>query len=218
MKERIFRILTITAVGVLLGTGIAWNQIRTQTEDMATEGMAQVEPAAGENAGTHAATETPVGGPFALTAHDGRKVTEKDFPGYKLMFFGFTHCPDVCPTGLQKISAVLKTLGEQGKGITPLFVTVDPARDTADVMKDYLSLYDERIVGLTGSAEEIKAVTESYRVYAAKAEGADPENYMMNHSGFTYLLRDDGTMVTVFSADDKPSEIAKEIRAILKQS
>lgn len=213
MSNRIFRVLTMSLVGVLLGSGIAWYQIRNEST-----GMAQIAPAAGAQAGTESVTQTPVGGPFALTDHNGQAVTEKTYPGYKLMFFGFTHCPDVCPAGLQKMAVVLETLGERGAEITPLFVTVDPERDTPEVMKDYLALYDERMVGLTGSPEEVKAVTESFRVYAAKAEGADPAHYMMNHSGFTYLLRDDGTMVTVFGADDKPSEIADEIRAILKQS
>lgn len=209
MNNRVIRVLTIAVVGVLLGSGIAWYQVNN--EGAAT---ARITPAAG----TIGATTTEVGGPFALTDQNGNKVTEKNYPGYKLMFFGFTNCPDICPAGLQKIGVVLETMGDSGKDITPIFVTVDPERDTPDVMKDYLGVYGDRFVGLTGTADELKAVTESFRVYAAKAEGADPAHYMMNHSGFTYLLRDDGTMVTVFGADDKPSEIIAEIKAILKQS
>ena len=213
MNNRFLRILTVTALGVILGTGVAWVQIRGENAK-----LPQIAPAAGEQHGTHAATETPVGGAFALTDHHGAAVTEKTYPGYKLMFFGFTHCPDICPTGLQKMSAALEALGEDGKDITPLFVTIDPARDTPEVMKDYLSLYDERIVGLTGTEDQVKAVAESFRVYAAKNEANHEGHYSVDHSGFTYLLRDDGTMVTVFGGDDKPSEIAKEIRDILKGS
>ena len=217
MTNRILRILTVSAVGVILGSGIAWYQVRGENS-----ALPQIEPAAGKDdgkhAGTDAATETPVGGPFALTDHNGAAVTEKSYPGYKLMFFGFTHCPDICPTGLEKMSVTLKELGEDGKDITPLFVTIDPARDTPEVLKDYLAVYDERLVGLTGTEEQVKAVSESFRVYSAKVQTGHDGHYSVDHSGFTYLLRDDGTMVTVFGGDDKPSEIAKEIREILKQS
>jgi protein SCO1/2 len=214
MTNRILRILTVSAVGVILGSGVAWYQVRSENA-----ALPQIEPAAGKHSGTHAATETPVGGSFSLTDHNGVAVTEKTYPGYKLMFFGFTHCPDICPLGLQKMSATLEALGEDGKDITPIFVTIDPARDTPDVLKSYLSVYDERLVGLTGTEEQVKAVSESFRVYSAKVQTGDHAgHYSVDHSGFTYLLRDDGTMVTVFGGDDKPSEIAKEIREILKQS
>ena len=209
MKNRMGRVFVMSVLGVLLGTGIAWYQVTQEARSLAA-----ISPAAG----TDAATQSAVGGPFRLTDHNGASVTEKSYPGLKLVFFGFTHCPDVCPAGLQKMSLTLKALGDDAAAIHPLFVTVDPARDTPDVMKSYVGVYDDRLTGLTGTEAEIKTVTESFRVYAAKAEGADPAHYMMNHSGFTYLLGDDGAMLTVFGADESPAAMAKEIREFLKQS
>lgn len=210
MKKRVIRTLTLSALGILIGAAIAWQQIGADT---GREKAQRLEPAAG----TATATETPVGGPFSLTDHNGAPVTEKSYPGLKLAFFGFTYCPDMCPTGLKKMTMVMEALGDDAALIQPLFITVDPARDTPEVMKDYLAVYDSRLVGLTGSKEEIDAVKESFRVYAAKVEGYEPQYYSMDHSGFTYLLRDDGTMLTVFAHDEDPKEMVKEIRSFLKQ-
>lgn len=227
MKNRLIRALFLCLLGVMIGAGIGWQQIR---KDVAQ--VRAISPAAG----THAATVTPVGGDFALTDHHGAAVTAADFPGLKLVFFGFTHCPDICPAGLQKMSLVLKTLGDDGARIQPLFITVDPERDTPAVMKDYVSLYDDRLTGLTGSVEDIKAVTESFRVYAAKEEpqpdkhahhdhshhgdhsGHVMPSYDVNHSGYTYLLNDAGEMLTVFGMDESVADMVKEIRGFLKQS
>jgi protein SCO1/2 len=207
MKQRIKRVLTMCVLGVLIGSGIAWFQGHNEARTAAA-----VTPAAG---GEQTAT---VGGPFRLTNQDGQVVTEKDYPGFKLAFFGFTHCPDVCPTGLQKMTLVMKGLGDDAAHITPIFVTVDPARDTPEVLKDFLHVYDDRFVGLTGTQEDIDNTVHSFRVYAAKQEGADPEHYMINHSGFTYLLDNEGRMLTVFGADEDPQAMVAEIRKYMKAS
>jgi cytochrome oxidase Cu insertion factor (SCO1/SenC/PrrC family) len=157
-----------------------------------------------------------VGGPFTLVDHNGAVVTEASFPGYKLVFFGFTHCPDVCPAGLQKMSMTLKALGADGEKLQPLFITVDPERDNAEIMKAYVSLYDDRLVGLTGTKDQIDSAIETFRVYAAKADNADPETYTLYHSSYMYLLKDNGEMITVFSADDPIENITKEIKEIIK--
>ena len=113
-----------------------------------------------------------VGGPFTLTDQDGRRVTERDFAGAThLVFFGFTHCPDVCPTTLQQIGDVLQALGPKGKDTKALFIAVDPERDTPEALKTYLASFDPRIVGLTGSQEEVNAAVKAYRAYVP--QGAD---------------------------------------------
>ncbi|MBU0858990.1 MAG: SCO family protein [Alphaproteobacteria bacterium] len=208
MNNRMIRTLTLCLLGVLLGSGIAWYQINGEARSLNA-----LTPTAGT-----AEPAMTVGGPFALTDHFGNPATEKSFPGLKLAFFGFTYCPDVCPAGLKKMSLALQELGDDANQIAPLFITVDPERDTPDVLKEYVGLYDDRLTGLTGTPEQIKTTIESFRVYAAKAEGADPENYMMNHSGYTYLLDDNGVMLTVFGPDESPAAMAKEIRDYLKQS
>lgn len=227
MKKRFTRLLGLCALGLMLGAAIAWQQIGNEART-----LNELNPAAGhqDHHGHHAASAKKengkravaaaepaiqIGGPFLLTDHHGNKVTQKDFPGLKLAFFGFTHCPDICPAGLQKMSLTLKALGDEAAKIQPLFFTVDPERDTPEIMKDYVGLYDERLTGLTGTPAEIKVAIESFRVYAAKVEGADEENYTLNHSGYTYLLDDDGVMLTVFGADETPSQIAAEIRKFM---
>ncbi len=141
-----------------------------------------------------------IGGPFSLVDQTGKRVTEKDFAGHPmLVYFGFTNCPDVCPSGLQVISAALDKLGPKAAGITPLFITLDPERDTVEVMRDYVKSFHPRLVGLTGSPEEIAAVAKAYRVYYKKAadEGA-PGNYSVDHSTFMYLMDGEGRFVSHF--------------------
>lgn len=175
-----------------------------------------------------------VGGPFSLTDHNGKAVTEKDYAqSWKLVFFGFTHCPDVCPAGLQKIRAVLETLPPgQAERLAVLFVTVDPARDTPEIMKAYAGLYDSRITGLTGTEEQVKSMQDSYKVYAARSGTAAPESaheaheagghhsaaYSVDHSAFIYFMSPDGELVEIFHSDDTPDSIVKAVGKALPQS
>ena len=142
--------------------------------------------------------EALVGGPFRLTNHLGQTVTDADFRGkYMLVFFGFTFCPDICPTELQVMTHALETMGTSGARITPVFVTIDPERDTPDVMKAYVENFGPKLVGLTGTPEQIASVAKAYRVYYKKSgESAD---YLMDHSSIIYLMGPDGRFVKHFT-------------------
>jgi len=154
-----------------------------------------------------------VGGPFALQTGDGRTITLADMKDKPfLVYFGYTHCPDVCPTTLAQISDVLKRLPD--KPIRALFVTVDPERDTPALMADYVGSFDPRILGLSGSPEQIAAVEKAYRVYARKAPTKDGD-YSMDHSSIVYLMDSKGGFVEAFNLDRPPEESAKELASFL---
>lgn len=165
-------------------------------------------------------TVSSLGGAFEMLNQDGQTVTEADYDGsYKLMFFGFTHCPGICPGELTKMSSVLDILEENGQAekITPIFVSIDPARDTPEVMKEYIEVYDSRLVGLTGSQEQVDAMKDAYKVHASKVEMEmmDPGEYMMDHSTFTYLMSPENDLLLVFDMQDKPEQIAEEIKSAI---
>ena len=139
-----------------------------------------------------------VGGPFSLVDQTGKRVTEKDFLGhYTLVYFGFTNCPDICPSGLQVMSAAIEKLGAKGEQITPIFITLDAARDTPEKLGAYVKSFHPRLVGLSGSAEDLAAAAKAYRVYAQKVEDEkSPGNYSYDHAAIFYLMGKDGTFVT----------------------
>lgn len=151
-----------------------------------------------------------IGGPFTLTDHTGKRVTEKDFAGqFMLIYFGYTSCPDICPAELQIMSAALDRLGDRAKNVTPLFITVDPERDTVERMASYVGNFHQRLIGLTGSAEEIRAAVKAYRVYYHK-EGHDHasgtaehdhanSDYLLDHSSVVYLMSPSGEYLTHFT-------------------
>lgn len=173
----------------------------------------------GEIGGSHnAATgKALVGGPFTLVNGQGERVTEKTFAGKPmLVFFGFTNCPDVCPSGLQVIAAALDQLGDKAKGLTPIFITVDPARDTPEVTSKYVTSFHPAIVGLSGSEEDVAGAIKAYRVYAKKVEdGATADHYNVDHSAFLYLMDAKGEFVKHFShtvdADTLAAELSKAL-------
>jgi protein SCO1/2 len=151
-------------------------------------------------------TASLVGGPFTLQGPDGRVVTDADMKGQPfLVYFGYTNCPDICPTVLGKLP---------GKPIRALFITIDPERDTAQSLKDYLASFDPRIIGLSGDVEAIGKVEKAYRVYARKGP---PENggYGMDHSSIVYLMDAKGKFVEAFNLERKPEESAKELEGYL---
>ena len=154
-----------------------------------------------------------VGGPFTLTDHTGRKVTEKDFLGkYMLVFFGYTYCPDVCPTELQVMSAALDSMGPKADAIQPIFISVDPARDSPDVLKQYVANFHPRLVGLTGSPEETASVAKAYRVYFSKVENkSTPDAYLMDHSTIIYLMDPQGKFLKHFTYSTDAAALAKAI-------
>jgi cytochrome oxidase Cu insertion factor (SCO1/SenC/PrrC family) len=153
-----------------------------------------------------------IGGPFTLTDQNGRKVTEKDFLGkYMLVFFGYTYCPDLCPTELQVMSAALDSLGAKADAIQPVFISFDPERDTPEVLKQYVSNFHPRLVGLTGSPEEIAAAAKAYRVYYSKVANSSPDTYLMDHSTITYLMDPQGKFLKHFSYSTDAAALAKAL-------
>lgn len=154
-----------------------------------------------------------VGGPFTLTDQNGRKVTDKDFRGhYMLVFFGYTYCPDICPTELQVMSAALDSLGAKADAIQPVFISFDPERNTPEVLKQYVSNFHPRLVGLTGTPEEVAAAAKAYRVYYSKvANGSAPDTYLMDHSTITYLMDPQGKFLKHFSYSTDAAAMAKAL-------
>lgn len=154
---------------------------------------------AGAPARTAAEGLVPIGGPFELVDGDGRTRRYSEFRGAPMLVnFGYTHCPDVCPTTLQTMTDALETLGPEGAPIQPLFITVDPERDTPAVMREYVGHFHERLIGLTGSVEQAAAAARAWRVAAMKAPGGDGEHYLMDHTALVYLMGPDGAYVTHF--------------------
>jgi protein SCO1/2 len=167
-----------------------------------------------------AAQSAFVGAPFSLVDHQGKPVTEASWPNqYRLIYFGFTHCPDICPTGLQALShALARVPDDVAAKIQPIFVTVDPARDTAAVLSGYVGLFSPGLVGLTGTAEQIAAMLRAYKVYAQKRPSAsgDPSGYMMDHSSFTYLMTPDNRLAELFPHNTSPEVMAAGLMTVVK--
>ncbi|BDL40595.1 MULTISPECIES: SCO family protein [Methylorubrum] len=152
-----------------------------------------------------------IGGPFTLVNQDGATVSERDFAGKPyLMFFGFTHCPDVCPTTLQQISDVLAALGPKADRLKVAFVSVDPERDTPASLKTYLSSFDSRIVGLTGSPEQVAATLKTFRAYAKKVPGSSGD-YTMEHTALVYLMDARNGFVGAVNLNRPAAETAAEL-------
>lgn len=160
-----------------------------------------------------------IGGEFKLTDQDGKPFTDQQLLGkYSLIFFGFTNCPDMCPTAMTTLTSALSSLNESTRSnVVPVFITVDPKRDTAPVVKSYLANFDPKFIGLTGDHDAIKQAASSYKVYY---ESANPEDtdYNVNHSGYIYFMSPDGKYIRHFSYNDQPVEIASEINAVIAKS
>ena len=152
-----------------------------------------------------------VGGPFVLVSHEGKTVTEGDLKGSPyLVFFGFTHCPDICPTKLFEISEVLRATGERGRDLRALFITVDPERDTPEALKSYLGSFDERIVGLTGDRAAVEGAIRAYRGFARQVPLKDG-GYTMEHTALVYLMDRNGRFVGALNLDRAPAEAARDL-------
>jgi protein SCO1/2 len=157
-----------------------------------------------------------VGGPFKLIGTDGQEVTESALKGkYSLFFFGFTFCPDACPTALNTFSLVLGKLGPDADKVQPVFVSIDPARDTPAVLKDYLSSFDPRIMGLTGTPEAIAETAKSFRVYYAKQ--GEGEFYLMDHSTAIIVMNPDYEYAGVLAGNMQPDEMVVRLKEIIAQ-
>lgn len=155
-----------------------------------------------------------IGGPFELVATDGQTVTDQTYRGkWLLIYFGYTFCPDACPTALNSMSVALEKLGSRAGKFQPLFVTVDPQRDTRDVMANYLTSFDPRIIGLTGTKDQIDRVIKVYRLYVSREKpDAEGKDYLVSHSSFLYLMDPQGAFVSVIHSDATGEEIATRLR------
>jgi len=205
MSRRWFIVLVSAAA--VLAAGIVAAVITLRVRDMTASAPADI-PGQIRVSG-----DLGIGGPFTLTDQDGRRVTDKDFAGrFMLVYFGYTFCPDVCPTELNTISLALQQLGTRVR-LVPVFVTIDPKRDTPEALKAYLASFGPDFVGLTGSDADIAAVAKEYRVYYKKAEGSDPDNYAMDHTSLLYLIGPDGKLIALFRTGATPDDIAAGIKA-----
>ncbi len=159
-----------------------------------------------------------MGGPFTLTASDGRTVTDQTYRGkWLLIYFGYTSCPDACPTALNNMGVALDRLGPEAAALQPLFITVDPKRDTREALAEYFKSFDPDIVALTGTEEQIAAVVKEYHVYVSAHPG-NGSDYLIDHSSFFYLINPDGKFVNVLPGDLSGDDIAARLRDLMKHS
>lgn len=158
-----------------------------------------------------------VGGPFTLTDHTGRRVTDRDFRGkHMLVYFGFTFCPDVCPSGLQVMAAALDQLGPKADKITPVFISVDPERDSPEQLAQYVPSFHPRLVGLTGTPEEIQSVAKAYRVYYRKVKDEkSTADYTVDHTSIIYLMSPEGEFLAHFTHATPSTAMAEKLEKVL---
>ena len=157
----------------------------------------------------------PIGGPFTLVDGDGKTVTDQAFRGrWMMVYFGYTHCPDACPTALQDMANALDQLGPKKKDVAPIFITIDPERDTPQVMKDYVAAFEAGIVPLSGSLDAVSAAAHAYRVYYAKHPTKDG-GYDMDHSSIIYLMDPRGRFVANFTHETPPDQIAAKLKSLV---
>jgi protein SCO1/2 len=229
-------VLAVVAVVAVTWAAMSWY---AKSRPAVTVGAFGIQPAPDTGV-----TAIEIGGPFELVAHTGETVSDATFRGkFMLVFFGYTYCPDVCPTDLQVMSEALDLLGDKGQAVQPIFITVDPERDTTDAMADYVGAFHPRLVGLTGTKEQVAAAAKAYRAAyfkvfyppfgdaeddgdkeATEAETGEPdaeevedEDYLVNHSAFTYLMGPDGGYLTVFPHKTSAEDMAKVIAAELEK-
>ncbi|MEO1065835.1 MAG: SCO family protein [Pseudomonadota bacterium] len=165
-----------------------------------------------------ASTGAPtIGGPFELVDHNGATMTEAALAGSpSILFFGFTHCPEICPTTLSDISGWLEAVGDEGKDIKSYFVTVDPERDSPEIMKDYVTAFSDRITGLTGSPEKVQQILQNYRVYSNKVRLGDGD-YTMDHTASVILLDSKGEFVSTISYGEQPKTAVDKLKLLVKR-
>jgi protein SCO1/2 len=221
--QRIIRVVSVLLVLLLGGAwALAWFG-RAPGESIADAFLRRIAALTGADmpvpsaGGIQLSQGVALGGPFSLVDHTGRAVTERDFAGRPLLvYFGFTYCPDVCPTELGSIAAALDAMGPAGEQVTPIFVSIDPERDTPEAMADYVSRFHPRLIGLTGSAEQVAQAARAYRVYYAKVRPRDSTDYLMDHSSFIYFVGPDGRVRSLFRPETAPEAIAAAVAAQLR--
>lgn len=169
--------------------------------------------------GTQSHGEALIGGPFSLTNHTGEVFTESNLLGkYSLIYFGFTYCPEICPSALSVISNTLDEMGSDADAIIPVFITVDPERDTQEVLAEYVTNFHDHLVGLTGTSEQIKQAADAYKVYYVKQEQKDSAiGYLVDHSSYIFLMGPDGKYITHFPHTVAQGELADKLKAAIRQ-
>ncbi|MDB5314984.1 MAG: photosynthetic protein synthase [Rhodospirillales bacterium] len=219
---RFIRLITLTLVLVLAGFwALAWFG-RAPGEGVTEAFIRRLASFSGTDmpapsAGGVQLAQVPLGGPYSLTDQTGRAVTEQTYAqGFSLIYFGFTFCPDVCPTELGVMASAMELLGADAARVTPIFITIDPERDTPAALADYVSRFDERLVGLTGTPEQIRQAARAFRVYFAKVTPPNSSQYLMDHSSLVYLTGPDGRVRQIFRAETGPEAMAASIRGQLR--
>ncbi|MFP4312860.1 MAG: SCO family protein [Alphaproteobacteria bacterium] len=204
IKKRLIRTLFLCLLGLAIGGGIAFMQIMAEESERAQSpapSMAGID----------------LGGDFTLTDHTGQTVSQADYEGqYKLIYFGFTYCPAICPTELQKITRVMNALEPDiAAQIQPLFISVDPERDTPTVMADYVDMFHPRLIGLTGTLEQIDDVKKKYKIFATKVQDDTMTEYTVDHSSFIYFMGPDNKALGIYRMKDDAAYIQNDIQRIL---
>ncbi|WP_435640600.1 SCO family protein [Micavibrio aeruginosavorus] len=207
LKNRLARLALLSIIAVAIGGVIALVQIQSAS--------GPVQQTAVKSNGVAGAD---IGGPFALTDQNGQPFTEKNLAGHPtLIYFGFTFCPSICPTELQKMSAALKLANaDKAEKIMPVFITIDPDRDTVTVMKNYVAQFHPRLIGLTGTQDDINTAARAWRVYAQKVQDETMSEYTMDHSSYIYLQAPDGALQAIFGTDSTAQQIADAINDNVK--
>lgn len=212
---RALQVTLAVLLGLLLAGGLAIWQI-TKDEGRVGELRQQAVEA---NFDQRIPPGSTIGGPFQLVNQDGAAVTDASYKGkYLLIYFGYTYCPDVCPTGLQSMAHALDQLGAEVSKVQPLYITIDPARDTPSKIKEYIGSFHPQIVGLTGTPEQIAAVAKAYQVYYAKSAQVDEQDYLMDHSSRIYLMDPNGKLVATFPQEVDPAIIVKTLQENLAKT
>ena len=217
---RIFALLLMAVLGGLWG--LAW-YVRAPGEAMGDAFLRQLAQFGGADmpapsaGGVQLPQGIALGGPFSLQDHNGQRVTEGAFAGrLGLIYFGFTYCPDVCPTELGLMASALDLLGPDASRVLPVLITIDPARDTAAALADYVSRFHPALIGLTGTEEEIATAARAFRVYYRKIQPPGASDYLMDHSSFIYLVGPDGKVRQLFRPNTPPETIAAAIRGQIR--
>ena len=192
--------IMLVALGMIAATAVvAWRQI-------SDAGPAET----ADNAGFTAAVK--IGGPFTLKSHRGNRVTDATYRGrFLFVYFGYGYCPDICPTELANMAAILDHMGATSEKVQALFVTVDPARDTPKFLAEYVAQFHPKMVGLTGTQQQIADIAKKYRVFYRKAEDTSASEYLVDHSNFFYLMGPDGKFLSMFRGGTDPAAIAETI-------
>lgn len=202
MTQRALRILIISLFALILLGMIGLFVLGEESRKLGT-----LQPVGGD-----------IGGAYTLINQNGETITDQTYAGsYKLIYFGFTYCPAICPTELAKMTQALGQMGTAARAIQPIFITIDPARDTQAVLKDYVSLFGDRLTGLTGTDEQIAQAARAYKVYYAKVEDEAASEYTMDHSSYIYFMSPDDRLLHIFRIEDTADQMAGIMQAWLNQ-